>query len=183
MSYLKKWKQFDGIFAISQHNTNDNPGWNQFLFRSEHHRYGASVVYGGRGIYGDGDSFEIAIVKFSGGWDYRLTYDTPITNDVIAYCEPDEVRAVLEQIASFNTFDLIKIAVNSTYKKASKFLDNIQSKEYRVCLLWSLPILRDIALKAAGSGPDKYEVLDRFGMGWHKFDWLRNQYKRTRASE
>jgi hypothetical protein len=58
--------------------------------------YGASVVcnpfsYGGRdGLY------EIAILNSEG----RITYDTPITDDVIGYLNETQVTDILKQIQS-----------------------------------------------------------------------------------
>ena len=56
--------------------------------------YGASVVrheysYGGK----DG-LFEVAVL----GKDGDLTYDTPVTNDVIGYLEPEGVAEIMEQV-------------------------------------------------------------------------------------
>ena len=56
--------------------------------------YGASVVkhefsYGGKdGLY------ELAVLDSNGD----LTYDTPITNDVIGYLRPEDVTDVMEKI-------------------------------------------------------------------------------------
>ncbi len=56
--------------------------------------YGVSVVkspytYGGKeGLY------ELAVF----GKDGHITYDTPITNDVIGYLKPEEITNILEQI-------------------------------------------------------------------------------------
>ena len=56
--------------------------------------YGASVVrsqytYGGnKGLY------ELAVLDSNGS----LTYDTPITNDVIGYLRPEDVTDVMEKI-------------------------------------------------------------------------------------
>jgi len=56
--------------------------------------YGVSVVshtysYGGK----DG-LFEVAVL----GKDGNLTYDTPVTNDVVGYLNPDEVTEIMEQV-------------------------------------------------------------------------------------
>jgi hypothetical protein len=56
--------------------------------------FGVSVVshtysYGGK----DG-LFEIAVLDEDGG----LTYNTPVTNDVIGYLNPDEVTKIMEQV-------------------------------------------------------------------------------------
>jgi hypothetical protein len=56
--------------------------------------FGVSVVshtysYGGK----DG-LFEVAVL----GKDGNLTYDTPVTNDVVGYLNPDEVTEIIEQV-------------------------------------------------------------------------------------
>jgi hypothetical protein len=56
--------------------------------------YGVSVVshtysYGGK----DG-LFEVAVL----GKDGDLTYNTPVTNDVVGYLNPDEVTEIIEQV-------------------------------------------------------------------------------------
>ncbi len=56
--------------------------------------FGVSVVshtysYGGK----DG-LFEVAVLDEDGG----LTYDTPVTNDVVGYLNPDEVTEIMEQV-------------------------------------------------------------------------------------
>lgn len=69
----------------------------QKVFKSENNQYGASVVkhiysYGGnRGLW------ELAVIEFKGE-QFELTYDTPITDDVIGYLEWSEVEKLLEQI-------------------------------------------------------------------------------------
>jgi hypothetical protein len=58
--------------------------------------FGVSVVshtysYGGK----DG-LFEVAVL----GKDGNLTYDTPVTNDVVGYLNPNEVTEIMEQVQS-----------------------------------------------------------------------------------
>lgn len=56
--------------------------------------YGASVVGGALGLYGDGvHSFEVAVLK-----NGQVCYDTPITNDVMGYQTEEEVTDILRQI-------------------------------------------------------------------------------------
>lgn len=59
--------------------------------------YGASVVrhdysYGGRV-----GKWEIAVLEFEGD-DWHLTYDTPITNDVLGHLSDEEVEMTLKEI-------------------------------------------------------------------------------------
>lgn len=69
----------------------------QRLYRFTGNDYGASVVrhrysYGGR----DG-LWELAVIKWHGE-EYELTYDTPITDDVLGYLTEEEVVESLIQI-------------------------------------------------------------------------------------
>lgn len=57
-------------------------------------KYGASIIGGGPGAYGDGEkTFEVMIL-----YDGEPCYDTPITNDVLGYQTEDEVHEILKQI-------------------------------------------------------------------------------------
>ena len=83
-------KTFDDL----QFNPHPNhPGGVQAVIKFEN-GYGASVVktpytYGGNeGLY------ELAVLDSDG----HLTYETPVTNDVIGYLNEDEVTEVLNQI-------------------------------------------------------------------------------------
>ncbi len=56
--------------------------------------YGASVVRSQYTYGGDKGLYELAVF----GKDGHITYDTPITNDVIGYLRPEDVTDILEQI-------------------------------------------------------------------------------------
>lgn len=59
--------------------------------------YGASVV---RHAYSYGSSsggWELAVVYWANG-DFHLTYDTPVTDDVIGGLAVDDVEALLDEI-------------------------------------------------------------------------------------
>lgn len=73
----------------------------QWIFKFENN-YGASVVkhWGSYGF--DEDLFELAVLKFYGDSCHYLTYDTPITNDVLGYLTNDEVLEYLEKIRGLN---------------------------------------------------------------------------------
>jgi len=65
--------------------------------------YGASVVrfnFGFGGSYGgEAGLWELAVLRFQDGSDkYELTYDTPITDDVIGHLDEDEVQEHLRRI-------------------------------------------------------------------------------------
>ena len=56
--------------------------------------YGASVVCTPYTYGGDKGLYELAVLDSDG----NLTYDTPITNDVIGYLRPEDVTDVMEKI-------------------------------------------------------------------------------------
>ena len=56
--------------------------------------YGASVVKHEHSYGGDKGLYELAVL----GKDGHITYDTPITNDVIGYLRPTDVTDVMEKI-------------------------------------------------------------------------------------
>jgi len=58
--------------------------------------YGVSVVSHTHSYGGSKGLFEIAVL----GKDGDLTYDTPITNDVIGYLSREEVTGIMEQVQS-----------------------------------------------------------------------------------
>ena len=58
--------------------------------------YGASVIRNPRSYGGDKDLFELAVLDAQG----HLTYDTPVTDDVIGWLSEAEVQDTLAQIAA-----------------------------------------------------------------------------------
>ena len=56
--------------------------------------YGASIVCTPHTYGGDKGLYEIAVLDSEG----MLTYDTPVTDDVIGYLSPDDVTDVLAKI-------------------------------------------------------------------------------------
>jgi hypothetical protein len=57
--------------------------------------YGASVVIGPYTYGGEDGLYELAVIL---GSDGKLTYDTPVTDDVEGYLTEDEVTKLMEQI-------------------------------------------------------------------------------------
>lgn len=55
--------------------------------------YGISVIRGTYSYGGDEGLYECAVLK-----DNKLCYDTPITNDVIGYCDENKVNEIIKQI-------------------------------------------------------------------------------------
>lgn len=75
----------------------------QALFRFPN-GYGASVVRAPQGLRLFGGSYgherglwELAVLVWEGE-EYELTYDTPITHDVIGHLAPEDVDELLEKI-------------------------------------------------------------------------------------
>lgn len=68
----------------------------QWLFRFEND-YGASVIkhFGSYGY--EKDLFELAVIFFDGE-NWKLTYNTPITDDVLGYLTNEEVLDILKRI-------------------------------------------------------------------------------------
>lgn len=61
--------------------------------------YGASVICGGTYTYGDDERpYELAVIKFFDEDSYSLCYDTPITDDVVAYQTGEEIINLLMNI-------------------------------------------------------------------------------------
>ena len=56
--------------------------------------YGVSVVSHTYSYGGKNGLFEVAVLDKDG----NLTYDTPVTNDVIGYLEPEDVSKIMEQV-------------------------------------------------------------------------------------
>ena len=61
-------------------------------------QYGASVVRHW-GSYGFKDGlWELAVIKFNKNGSFKLTYNTPITDDVLGYLNEDEIDPILKKI-------------------------------------------------------------------------------------
>lgn len=61
--------------------------------------FGASVVIGDHTYGGKEGLYEIAVLKFD-GHESTLTYDTPITNDVLGWQSLEDVAGVLVAVAA-----------------------------------------------------------------------------------
>lgn len=68
----------------------------QVLHRFEN-GYGASVIQGPYSYGGDEGLYELAVIVWEGE-TYGLTYDTPITSDVLGYLTPSEVEHYLAKV-------------------------------------------------------------------------------------
>lgn len=65
--------------------------------------YGASIVKTPYTHGGNDGLYELAVL----GTDGDLTYDTPITEDVIGYLSPTEVSDTMKQIQKLRTMDTL----------------------------------------------------------------------------
>ena len=61
--------------------------------------YGASVVKHSFSYGGEGGLYELAVLA-GNAKDSELTYDTPVTNDVLGYLKPSAVTDALQAIAA-----------------------------------------------------------------------------------
>jgi len=73
----------------------------QKLFRFPN-GYGASVVQFPYSYGGDSGLWELAVIRYSGEDTdaFSLTYDTPITDDVLGHLSEQDVDALLDQVAA-----------------------------------------------------------------------------------
>ncbi len=55
--------------------------------------YGVSII-----PEADGETYEIAVLLHTKGKYVRLTYDTPVTNDVIRYASKNQTEEVIERV-------------------------------------------------------------------------------------
>lgn len=76
----------------------------QKVYRFEN-GYGASVVRHNYSYGGDQGFWELAVLTIENkpsnprGWTHHITYDTPVTNDVIGWLTEEQVQDYLDQIA------------------------------------------------------------------------------------
>ena len=68
----------------------------QKLYKFEN-GFGASVVKHDYSYGGNKGLWELAVLEFDGE-DWSLTYDTPITNDVIGHIEEEDLEGYLKHI-------------------------------------------------------------------------------------
>lgn len=85
---------------IAAWKVNDRPhaGGEQHLYRFGN-GYGASVVRGPYSYGGDNGLFELAVITFDGD-EWELTYETPITGDVLGHLTVAEVAELLVRKAA-----------------------------------------------------------------------------------
>lgn len=72
----------------------------QYVFRFPNN-YGASIVKHFGSYGGKDDLWELAVLRFDGD-DWRLTYDTEITDDVLGYLSNQDVLDLLQRIQDLN---------------------------------------------------------------------------------
>jgi hypothetical protein len=64
--------------------------------------YGASVIQGDHSYGGPAGKYELAVLDFAESADGALTYETPITDDVLGWLSLDDVAATLIKIAALH---------------------------------------------------------------------------------
>jgi hypothetical protein len=103
-SGLPEVEEIKGDIAVTEIVTFDKPSIERRTFDGTQkiwrfkNGFGASVVkhFGSYGF--DADLWELAVLKFEEKGEWHLTYDTPITEDVIGHLKPQEVTALLKRI-------------------------------------------------------------------------------------
>jgi hypothetical protein len=83
------------IPADCSHSNGHNDQW-EYHFPNG---FGASVVQGPYTYGGDSGLFELAVLARDGD-DWSLTYETPVTNDVLGWLDLPKVAETLVQIAA-----------------------------------------------------------------------------------
>lgn len=83
---------------FTDHPYKDNPtvfgSFNQKSRLDFPNGFGVSVISGGTGVYADdAHPYELAVFK-----DGELTYDTPITGDVIGHCDEEDITELMAQV-------------------------------------------------------------------------------------
>lgn len=68
--------------------------------------YGVSVVRF-FGSYTSGNEWELAVILKQPGERWMLTYDTPVTNDVIGHLTDDEVTDVMRRVQELPQFETV----------------------------------------------------------------------------
>jgi len=60
--------------------------------------FGASVIRHGNSYGHEDGKWELAVTETTKNDKFRITYDTPITDDVIGYLDDGDVEMLLDQI-------------------------------------------------------------------------------------
>ena len=74
-----------------------NPGFDTQSVMFFDNGYGISVITGERAYGDDKSPYECAVIK-GNKENWSIVYDTPITNDVIGYCDEDKITEIMKQI-------------------------------------------------------------------------------------
>lgn len=88
--------------------TREVNGGTQHLFRFDNN-FGASVVCHKYSYGGDEGFWELAVLKYDEDGEWSLTYDTPVTQDVVGYLTPKDVEGLLEEIEELTEEEIEEI--------------------------------------------------------------------------
>ena len=97
-----KFDEYKDYLVLEEHNDKrwGNEDNFHYIFKFPN-KYGASIIKH-IGSYGyEEDLFELAVMFFD-GYKWELTYNTPLTDDVIGNLNNEEVLETLEQIKNLN---------------------------------------------------------------------------------
>ena len=78
--------------------SNELNGGVQYIFKSDSNDYGASIVQHNFSYGGDNGLWELAVIKYVDGDQWRICYETDITNDVLGHLSEEEVNQTIEKI-------------------------------------------------------------------------------------
>ena len=82
----------------------DINGGVQFLARF-HNNYGASIVQHTFSYGKEEGLWELAVIVYTDDKKWSITYNTPITSDVLGYLTEADVNSTLEQLAALPAYD------------------------------------------------------------------------------
>ena len=85
---------------------NSNYFRDQLLFRFPN-GFGASVIRGGISYGNESGLFELGVVFFDDDGEHHLTYQTPITDDVLGYLSSEQVEYYLQQVMLLPSKDTV----------------------------------------------------------------------------
>lgn len=78
-------------------NLHPYPGFDAQAIMFFNNGYGISVITGKHAYGDDKGPYECAVIK-GNNKNWKIAYNTPIANDVIGYCDENEVTKIMKQI-------------------------------------------------------------------------------------
>lgn len=87
-------------FLVKKLSAHDGP---HFLYRFPND-YGASIVCHSFSYGGEEGLFELAVIVWENENDYKLVYDTPVTDDVLEWLTPADCEKYLTEVENLGQY-------------------------------------------------------------------------------